>query len=209
MNPRNQSFLVTFLFIVALVAMVVTLVNNNSSEPQPLTINELAQDVQAGKVSRVVIENGGNLRVIYKTGTEVETETGIEVYKESGATLAEQLTILGVSPEQLSAENVKIEVEPPSIWSGALGGFIAYLLPLLLMIGVFWFIFRQAQGSNNAAMSFGKSKARMFSGEHPTVTFQDVAGADESKQELAEVVEFLKEPQKFIQRARSTTRAAW
>ena len=198
-NPRNQSFLVTFLFIVALVAMVVTLVNNNSSEPQPLTINELAQDVQAGRVSRVVIENSGNLRVIYKSGTEVETETGIEVYKESGATLAEQLTVLGVTPENLSPENVKIEVEAPSIWSGALGGFIAYLLPLLLMVGVFWFIFRQAQGSNNAAMSFGKSRARMFSGEHPTVTFQDVAGADESKQELAEVVEFLKEPQKFIQ----------
>jgi len=198
-NPRNQSVLVTFLFIVALVAMVVTLVNNKSSVPQPLTINELAQDVQAGRVSRVVIENSGNLRVIYKSGTEAQTETGIEVYKETGATLAEQLTVLGVSPEQLSAENVKIEVEAPSIWSGALGGFIAYLLPLLLMIGVFWFIFRQAQGSNNAAMSFGKSKARMFSGEHPTVTFQDVAGAEESKQELAEIVEFLKEPQKFIQ----------
>ena len=67
------------------------------------------------------------------------------------------------------------------------------------MGGLLWFIFRQAQGSNNAAMSFGKSRARMFSGEHPTVTFADVAGAEESKQELAEVVEFLKEPQKFIQ----------
>jgi cell division protease FtsH len=67
------------------------------------------------------------------------------------------------------------------------------------MGGVLWFIFRQAQGSNNAAMSFGKSRARMFSGEHPTVTFADVAGVEESKQELAEIVEFLKEPQKFIQ----------
>jgi cell division protease FtsH len=68
------------------------------------------------------------------------------------------------------------------------------------MLGVlFWWIFRQAQGSNNQAMSFGKSRARMFSGEHPTVTFDDVAGADESKEELKEVVEFLREPQKFIQ----------
>src|SRR3989304_6187289 len=65
--------------------------------------------------------------------------------------------------------------------------------------GVLWFIFRQAQGSNNAAMSFGKSRARMFSGEHPTVTFQDVAGIEKSKQELAEGVEFFKEPQKVIQ----------
>jgi cell division protease FtsH len=184
---------------VALVAMVFTLVQNNASDPQSLTINELAQDIQQGEVSEVIIENSGGLRVKYKSGDEAATETGIEAYKESDATLVDQLIGLGVSPERLSAENVKIEVEAPSIWSGALGGFIAYLFPLLLMIGVFWFIFRQAQGSNNAAMSFGKSRARMFSGEHPTVTFQDVAGADESKQELSEVVEFLKEPQKFIQ----------
>jgi cell division protease FtsH len=67
------------------------------------------------------------------------------------------------------------------------------------MFGLFWWIFRQAQGSNNQAMSFGKSRARMFSGEHPTVTFDDVAGVEESKEELREVVEFLREPQKFIQ----------
>ena len=199
MNSRNQSFIVTFLLIVAVAAMIVTALQNRSSASQPLTINELAQDIQLGKVSRVVIENDGSLRVIYKTGTEAETETGVEAYKEIDSTLVDQLIGLGVNPERLSAENVKIEVEAPSVWSGALGGFVVYLLPLLLMLGVFWFIFRQAQGSNNAAMSFGKSRARMFSGEHPTVTFNDVAGADESKQELAEVVEFLKEPQKFIQ----------
>jgi len=198
-NPRNQSFLVTFLFVVALAAMVITLVRNDSSTSDTLTINQLAQDVQAGKVSEIIIENSGSLRVKYYSGNEIQTDTGVEAYKESDATLVDQLSALGVSPENLSPKNVKIEVEAPSIWSGALGGFIAYLLPLLLMLGVFWFIFRQAQGSNNAAMSFGKSRARMFSGEHPTVTFQDVAGADESKQELAEVVEFLKEPQKFIQ----------
>jgi cell division protease FtsH len=198
-NSRNQSFIVTFLLVVAVAAMIVTMVRNQSTTTQPLTINELAQDVQLGKISRVVIQNDGSLRVIYKTGSEAATETGVEAYKETDSTLVAQLTALGVSPEKLSAENVKIEVEPPSVWSGFLGGFLVYLLPLLLMLGIFWFIFRQAQGSNNAAMSFGKSRARMFSGEHPTVTFNDVAGADESKQELAEVVEFLKEPQKFIQ----------
>lgn len=199
MNSRNQSFIVTFLLIVAVAAMIVTMVRNQSSPTQTLTINELAQDIQLGKVTRVVIENNGSLRVIYKSGSEAETKTGVEAYKETDSTLVAQLIALGVSPEKLSAENVKIEVEAPSVWSGVLGGFLVYLLPLLLMLGVFWFIFRQAQGSNNAAMSFGKSRARMFSGEHPTVTFNDVAGADESKQELAEVVEFLKEPQKFIQ----------
>jgi cell division protease FtsH len=198
-NSRNQSFIVTFLLIVAVVVMAVTMVRNQAPSAQPLSLNQLAQDVQLGKVARIVIQNNGSLRVIYKTGSETATTAGVTAYKEEDSTLVEQLTALGVSPERLTPENVKIEVEPPSIWSGLLGGFLVYLLPLLLMLGVFWFIFRQAQGSNNAAMSFGKSRARMFSGEHPTVTFNDVAGADESKQELAEVVEFLKEPQKFIQ----------
>jgi len=188
---------VTLLLIVAIVTVVVMAFQRESSVEPPLTINEVAEAIKSDKVARVLIQNDGSLRVIYKSGDE--NSTGIEAYKESENTLVEQLVSLGVTTEQLSAENIKIEVEAPSVWEGALGGFFVYLLPILLMVGVFWFIFRQAQGSNNAAMSFGKSRARMFSGEHPTVTFQDVAGADESKQELAEIVEFLKEPQKFIQ----------
>jgi cell division protease FtsH len=197
-NPRNQSFVVTFLLIVAAVAMVVMAVNRESTTEESLTINEVAGDIMAGKVARVVIEDGDNLRVIYKAGGEAQTRTGLESYKETNSTLVEQLLALGVTPEQLSSENVTIEVRPPSQWAGIVSGAL-YILPVIFMAGVLWFIFRQAQGSNNAAMSFGKSRARMFSGEHPTVTFQDVAGVEESKQELAEVVEFLKEPQKFIQ----------
>jgi cell division protease FtsH len=68
----------------------------------------------------------------------------------------------------------------------------------LLVVGLIFFMLRQAQGSNNQALSFGKSRARMFTGDQPTVTFDDVAGVDESKEELQEVVEFLKEPEKFI-----------
>ena len=198
MNPRNQSFVVTFLLIVAAIAMVVMALNRESTTEESLTINEVAADIMAGRVARVVIEDGDGLRVIYKAGGEAQTRTGLESYKESNSTLVEQLLALGVTPEQLSSENVTIEVRPPSQWAGILSGAL-YILPVIFMAGVLWFIFRQAQGSNNAAMSFGKSRARMFSGEHPTVTFQDVAGVEESKQELAEVVEFLKEPQKFIQ----------
>lgn len=192
MNPRNQSFVVTLLLIVAAVAMVVMAFQRDSGSEQALTINEVARDIQAGDVARVVIKNDDNLRVIYDNGDEKES------HKEPSATLVEQLLSLGVSTQQLSSSNVKIEVDPPSQWAGILSGAL-YILPVLFMVGILWFIFRQAQGSNNAAMSFGKSRARMFTGEHPTVTFQDVAGVEESKQELAEVVEFLKEPQKFIQ----------
>jgi cell division protease FtsH len=193
-NPRNQSFVVTLLLIIAAVAMVVMAVQRESGTKQSLTINEVARDIKAGKVARVVIEDNNTLRIIYTDGDV----NGVESYKETDSTLVSQLLALGVTPEQLSPENVTIEVKPPSQWAGVISGAL-YILPVLFMAGVLWFIFRQAQGSNNAAMSFGKSRARMFSGEHPTVTFQDVAGVEESKQELAEVVEFLKEPQKFIQ----------
>ena len=194
MNPRNQSFVVTLLLIIAAVAMVVMAVQRESGSQESLTINEVARDIKAGKVARIVIEDSDTLRVIYTDG-DID---GVESYKEVDSTLVDQLIALGVNAEQLSPENVTIEVKPPSQWAGIVSGAL-YILPVLFMAGVLWFIFRQAQGSNNAAMSFGKSRARMFSGEHPTVTFQDVAGVEESKQELAEVVEFLKEPQKFIQ----------
>jgi cell division protease FtsH len=193
-NPRNQSFVVTLLLIIAAVAMVVMAVQRESGSQESLTINEVARDIKAGKVARVVIEDNDTLHVIYTDG-DVD---GVESYKETDSTLVAQLLALGVSADQLTPESVTIEVKPPSQWAGIVSGAL-YILPVLFMAGVLWFIFRQAQGSNNAAMSFGKSRARMFSGEHPTVTFQDVAGVEESKQELAEVVEFLKEPQKFIQ----------
>jgi cell division protease FtsH len=92
---------------------------------------------------------------------------------------------------------IEVEVVPPSAWSDW-GTQALTILPLLIFGGLLFFMVRQAQGSNNQAISFGKSRARMFSGDKPTVTFDDVAGADEAKQELSEVVEFLREPEKFI-----------
>lgn len=76
-------------------------------------------------------------------------------------------------------------------------GLLTFLLPMLLIAGLIMFMLRQSQGSSSQAMSFGKSKARLFSSNRPTVTFVDVAGVDEAKEELAEVVEFLKYPEKF------------
>jgi cell division protease FtsH len=189
---RTQSFIIYFLLLVAIGVMLYVSLGQKTSAQEALTINEVADAIQSGSVARVTIEEDDTITVVYKSGQEGQS------HKESDATLVDQLVSLGVQPEQLASENVKIEVKPPSQWAGILSSLL-YILPIVFMAGVLWFIFRQAQGSNNAAMAFGKSRARMFTGEHPTVTFEDVAGVEESKQELAEVVEFLKEPQKFIQ----------
>ena len=190
MNSRNQSYVIYLLLFVAIIAMLVYQFNSTSSSDDILTINEVAEEIQKGNISKVS-ENENNLKLTLADGT-IRTSN-----IETNSTLVEQLLNLGVTSEQLAPDKVKIEIKPPSPWLGILTA-LGYVLPFIILGGAFYFIFRQAQGSNNAAMSFGKSKARMFSGDQPTVTFQDVAGVDESKEELKEVVEFLQEPQKFI-----------
>jgi cell division protease FtsH len=97
----------------------------------------------------------------------------------------------------VSAENMpELEVSSPSFWSTIAGPLSYLILPIIFMVVIFFFL-RQAQGSNNQALSFGKSRARLFSGDKPKITFADVAAVDEAKYELNEVVEFLKYPEKF------------
>lgn len=191
MNPtRNRSSIIYLLLFVAIIVMVVYQFQQQATTQETLTINELAADIQDGRVNRV-IEDGNQLRVTYADGTEREAQ------KESDATFIQQLKELGVTTVALSPERIKFEVKAPSAWLG-IATALGYFIPFILLAGVFWFVFRQAQGSNNAAMSFGKSRARMFTGDHPTVTFEDIAGIEEAKEELEEVVEFLQEPEKFI-----------
>lgn len=161
------------------------------SSTETLTINQVAADIKAGKITEIE-ENENRLRVKYEENAREALST-----KESTATLVEQLLNLGVTQSDLNPDKIKIIIKVPSPWIGVITA-LGYILPFLILGGAFFYIFRQAQGSNSAAMSFGKSKARMFTGDHPTVTFVDVAGVEEAKEELKEVVEFLREPQKFI-----------
>jgi cell division protease FtsH len=157
-------------------------------QPEVISLQQLATEIKDGSVTSISIQ-GDKLSIKQKSGQEAVS------YKEQGAGLVQTLNNLGVSQEMLGT--VQIEVQNPSSLFDWLG-ILSWVLPAIL-IGVFFLvIFRQAQSSGNQAMSFGKSRARMFSGEKPTVTFDDVAGVEEAKQELAEIVEFLKEPQKFI-----------
>ena len=189
-SSRNRSSIIYLLLFIAIVSLVIYNFNQTANTQDVLSINQVASDVQKGKVQRLV-EDDRRLRVIYSDGTERSS------HMENDATLVDQLKALGVTTEQLAPDKVRIEIKPPSAWLG-IATALGYILPFVILAGVFWFVFRQAQGSNNAALSFGKSRARMFTGDQPTVTFQDVAGEDEAKEELREVVEFLREPEKFI-----------
>jgi len=193
LKPRNQSFFISALLLFALIAMVFYGVQENSFGRTEIPINQLAADVEAGKISSIKVDSN-QVEVQYKN---LEQKTISISSKEPQSGLVEQLVQLGVSPEKLRDPQLSIQIVVPGFWSEALVALLNFL-PFILM-GVFFFFFiRQAQGSNNAAMAFGKSRAKMLTGEHPTVTFADVAGVEEAKEELREIVEFLKEPQKFI-----------
>ncbi len=191
MGSRNQSYIVYIILLVSIFILVFYSFNNKSDQ-KSLTINQLANDVNSGLVAKIQSSENNRIHVVYNDGTEKDT------VKETESTLVQQLLDYGVTSEGLISTKITVEVIPPSFMSMVLSS-LPYIIPMLALGFLVFLIFRQAQGSNNAAMSFGKSKARMFSGENPTVTFQDVAGVEESKEELEEIVEFLREPQKFIQ----------
>jgi len=194
-NPnRSRSTIIYVLLFAAIIILAFYSFNQNTSPQETLSINQLAADIESGKVSRIV-EEENRLTVIYGSGASAIERIA---HKETETTLVQQLLDLGVSADMLGADRININVKPPSPWLG-IASALGYILPFIILGGVFWFVFRQAQGSNNAAMSFGKSRARMFTGDQPSVTFGDVAGVEEAKEELQEVVEFLREPEKFIQ----------
>jgi len=182
-----------FVYLIILVAAAFLFLNfsSQSEKVEEMPISQVAAEIKAGRVEQIIITGDySTLEVEFKGGREP-----VVARKGSDANVVEVLRNLGVSEEEIAA--VTIEYQQPSGWASWLP-LLSGILPAILFMVLFYFLLRQAQGSNNQALSFGKSRARMFTGDQPTVTFEDVAGVEEAKEELYEVVEFLKEPEKFI-----------
>src|SRR5687767_15080398 len=183
-----RSSVVYVILIVAVIALWFTFVSGDG-DPRRLAFNEVAEDIRAGSVEKLTLtERSQSVKVEY---TEASGLNHATTRLPNDADIYETLSYYG-----LEQNPVAIETKGASRWGGWLSA-LTFLLPTLILIGIFVFMMRQAQGSNNQAISFGKSRARLFTGNKPTVTFADVAGVEEAKEELVEVVEFLKYPDKF------------
>ena len=187
--PRNAF--VYLLILVASIALFYSFLSPGEGS-QEIGINKVAELVKAGKVERLAITNDGVMTAVVREGSKLVKYTS---RKEQNVGLGESLTTLGVKPEQMESIGELLHLRP-SVWENW-GIILIQVVPLALMGLFLMFMLRQAQSGNNQALSFGKSRARMFTGDRPNSTFDDVAGADEAKQELQEVVEFLREPDKF------------
>ena len=180
----RNSF-IYLLILVAVIAIVFSFFQPGGGSPTK-ELGTVIQDAKTGQIKQIEIQ-GDTLNIVRKDGEKYKSR------KEQGGQLSQLLRDEGVD---LGPQGVQIKVKEPSQFGNWIGLLINFL-PLIIFGAILLFMMRQAQGTNSQAMSFGKSRARMFTGNKPTVTFADVAGVDEAKEELQEVVEFLKYPEKF------------
>ncbi len=183
MRGRNRNIFY-FILLAGLLAIIWASYKsfNSIAAPTDRTTSELIQAADAGNVKQATIK--GN-------GTEVDwTDTSGKNYK---TTFRDTYQI----ETKLLADNVNFNTEQPSSSNLLLSVILPNVILFLVIGGFMWYMLRQTQSGNNQAISFGRSRARLLSGDKPAVTFNDVAGVEEAKQELTEIVEFLKFPEKF------------
>lgn len=181
LTPKN-------IFLWSIIALIVLFIVMSARDISKLfpekPLSSLVADIKKGDVQKIEVV-GDKLLATYRDG---KIYTSI---KESQDSLHKILTDANVDPKA-----TEIDIKDTSggaVWFNILSN----VLPLLLMVGFFLFLIRQARGAQDSIFSFGQSRAKLFSKDNPKVTFKDVAGVDEAKAELEEVVDFLKNPQKY------------
>ena len=188
---RNNIIPIILIFLV--IGYAVTQFANTTRGATAATISKLVEEINQGKVKSIAVSaEGTTMRVAYKD----ESAVASIVNKEDRIDVTELLRNYGVTPDQMRAVTISVESVPVL---AQLSNVLLWLLPTLLIAGFFLVTMRRAQSGADQAFSFGRSRARRMNSENPVVTFADVAGCDEAKAELVEVVDFLKNPEKFIQ----------
>lgn len=176
-NWKRTIIVYTTIILIAL--LFATFILPSDATPQEISLSEAITMSQENRIKSIVIQDN---QLIITDDNDMKYIT----YKESNVSIYEI--------EGFVLDGVEVKIEGGGIDWGSL---LSLLIPLLFFGFLMFFLFSQAKGVNNQAMNFGRSRARMFSSNTPTVTFDDVAGVDEAKQELREVVEFLKYREKF------------
>ncbi|MDO8742566.1 MAG: ATP-dependent zinc metalloprotease FtsH [bacterium] len=190
-GPSFFGNLTTTILIFLLLMSVYSLVESYLQPSNEIPLSTIATDVVAGKINKITV-SGDALDVVY---TDESKKTS---RKDSAAGLPETLATYGVTPEQLTKVSITIQGQSGfQFWFFMLS---PILLPLLFIGFLFWFLSRQVKGAGMQAFTFGQSKARITdpADQSQRVTFADVAGAREAKEELLEIVDFLKNPKKFL-----------
>ena len=182
--PRNGF---VYLIIISTVfAVILSTANNPFNMSNEISVTETLEMIQEGSIQEILVE-GEKLNITTKDGIKLVSS------KEPGSDLIELMRNSGIDPLQ---SDVNIIIKGRSGW-GTVIGLLFNFLPIIFFAGLILFMMRQAQGGANQTFGFGKSKARKFTDNKSGVTFNDVAGVEEAKIELSEIVEFLKEPDKF------------
>lgn len=190
-NPKVMRSFVGFFLVFILIATVLSLYRSPLNEKkEQASVNEIAQLIKDGKVKEITVRESSQLEVTLQDDTIKESS------KEISESLPTLLGNYGVTAEQL--QSTKISVESRSGWKFFLVDVLPIFLPVLFIILFLWLMMRNVQGQNNKAMMFGQSASKAVDPERKKkTTFKDVAGAEEAKEELGEVVDFLKTPKKF------------
>ncbi|MDH3496106.1 MAG: ATP-dependent zinc metalloprotease FtsH [Gemmatimonadota bacterium] len=179
---------VFWLLVILLPVAFYQMLGANREEYAEVSYSTFAQELERDNIVEVEITSGQLVRGEFKQGVAVE-----------GTRVTRFRVLLPVQNseallERIEAKGIPIQAREPKTPFGTV---FIQLLPWVILIGLWLFFFRQVQSGGNRAFAFGKSKAKLLTGDTPKVTFADVAGADEAKEELQEIIEFLRDPQKF------------
>ncbi|MDO8639706.1 MAG: cell division protein FtsH, partial [bacterium] len=183
-NASWKNLLIyAFVFLFALFLFLGSNTTKISEDTKIVPLSQVVSDVKLGKISEIeVLEN----KLVVKKGKET-----LQSYKEPGANVYQIFKDAGVN-----LDKTKVVIKDQAGVNNWLN-IITSILPIILMVAFFYFIFRQARGAQENIFSFGKSSAKLYNKDTPKISFADVAGVDEAKQELTEIVDFLKNPGKY------------